>query len=604
MEIAIPILALGGLYVISNSQSQSSDETKKKSIKKMTQETFTNMGSSSNYLPNLNTPPQNYPVTNTPQLINTVQEYPNPNTATDKYFNQNYFEKKVNEGKNVGNNPQQIYSLTGNYLESDQFKHNNMVPFVKGKIQGYTYTNEFAETILDNMAGNGSQIIKKVEQAPLFKPEDNVQYPYGAPNNSDFYQSRVNPGMISNNVKPFETVNVGPGLNHGYTTAGSNGFNSGMEARDTWLPKTVDELRVSTNPKLEYTLTNLEGPANSQIKNLGMIGRVEKQHPDTFFFNTQDRWLTTTGVEKGETLRPIQEMGVIKRVNNLSDYKGPAGSIEAQVGHAPTEFEQPKRHILNTYDVTHCSAKGKGPINDIENLHKSHTNYKNHRSTIRQPETLRSGFGGAIGAVIAPIMDILKPSRKEETINSCRIYGEASSNVSKSYVINNNDITNTTVKETTMYSPNFYINNQKEGIYVNNYSPTELTQRDTTNCDTIGNVGGLSNQNGPMVYNAAYNQHNNDIKSQTIDNRPNQGGTQIFNQSMNVSIARQDTDRYNNRLFTPSSVIKQPPMKENYGSIKTPQSYDENKIGCGRIQGDLLQAFKNNPYTHSLTSSV
>ena len=80
MEIAIPILALGGLYVISNSQSQSSDETKKKSIKKMTQETFTNMGSSSNYLPNLNTPPQNYPVTNTPQLINTVQEYPNPNT--------------------------------------------------------------------------------------------------------------------------------------------------------------------------------------------------------------------------------------------------------------------------------------------------------------------------------------------------------------------------------------------------------------------------------------------------------------------------------------------------------------------------------------------
>jgi hypothetical protein len=223
---------------------------------------------------------------------------------------------------------------------------------------------------------------------------------------------------------------------------------------------------------------------------------------------------------------------------------------------------------------------------------------------MNQPETLRSGFGGAIGAAIAPLMDILKPSRKEETVNSCRVYGEASSNVSKSYVINNNDITNTTVKETTLYSPNFYINNQKESIYVNNYLPTELTQRDTTNCETIGNVGGLSTQNGPMVYSAAYNQHNNDIKSQTIDNRPNQGGTQVFNQSMNVSIARQDSDRYNNRLFTPSSVIKQPPTKENYGSIKTPQSYDQNKIGCDRIQGDLLQAFKNNPYTHSLTDSV
>jgi Family of unknown function (DUF5899) len=602
MEIALPILALGGLYVISNSQSY--DENKKKTIKKMTQENFTNMGAPRNYLPNTNTPSQNFPVTNSKELINTVEEYPNPNTATDKYFNQNFFEKQVNNGKKVGNEPQQIFSLTGNYLDGEQFKHNNMVPFVKGKIQGYTYTNEFAETILDNMVGNGSQTIKKVEQAPLFKPEDNVQYPYGAPNNSDFYQSRVNPGMISNNVKPFETINVGPGLNQGYSTAGSNGFNSGMEARDLWLPKTVDELRVNTNPKLEYTLNNLEGPANSQIKNLGIIGRVEKQKPDTFFFNTQDRWLTTTGAEKGETLRPIQEMGLVKRNNNLSNYKGPAGSIESQAGVAPTEYEMSKRNVLKSKDIPHCSAKGKGPINDIENLHKSHTNYKNHRSTMNQPETLRSGFGGAIGAAIAPLMDILKPSRKEETVNSCRVYGEASSNVSKSYVINNNDITNTTVKETTLYSPNFYINNQKESIYVNNYLPTELTQRDTTNCETIGNVGGLSTQNGPMVYSAAYNQHNNDIKSQTIDNRPNQGGTQVFNQSMNVSIARQDSDRYNNRLFTPSSVIKQPPTKENYGSIKTPQSYDQNKIGCDRIQGDLLQAFKNNPYTHSLTDSV
>ena len=86
MEIALPILALGGLYVISNSQSQSSIETNKKNIKKMTQEKFTNMGGQANYLPNTNTPSQNYPVTNSKQLIDTVQEYPNPNTATDKYL--------------------------------------------------------------------------------------------------------------------------------------------------------------------------------------------------------------------------------------------------------------------------------------------------------------------------------------------------------------------------------------------------------------------------------------------------------------------------------------------------------------------------------------
>ena len=601
MEIALPILALGSLYVISNNQSQKHTENNKKKIKKITQENLTNMGSTSNYLPNVNIPPQNYPVSNSKQLIDTVQEYPNPNTATDKYFNQNCFENKVSNGEHVGNDPQNIYSLTGNYLDSDQFKHNNMVPFVKRKIQGYTYKNDFAETILDNMSGNGSQTIKKIEQAPLFKPVDNIQYAFGTPNNSDFYQSRVNPGMKSSNTLPFESISVGPGLNKGYTAEGSNGFNSGMGARDKWLPKTVDDLRVITDPKLEYMLNNLEGPASSQVKNVGIIGRVEKQKPDTFFFNTQDRWLTTTGVEKGETLRPTQEMGVIKRSNTLVDYKGPAGNIQGHSGIAPTEYQQPKRQVLNTSDVTLCSAIGKGPITDTENLLKSHTNYKNHRSTIKQPDTLRSGFRGAIGAAIAPIMDILKPSRKEETINNCRIYGEVNSIVPQSYVINNNDITNTTVKETTMYSPNFYINNQKEGIYVNNYSPTVQTQRDTTSYDTYGNIG---EQNGSMVYDAAYKQHNNDVKSQTINNRPNQGGTQIFNQSMNITSSRQDSDRYNNRLFTPSSVIKQPPLKENYGNIRTPQSYDNNKIGCDRMQGDLLQAFKNNPFTHPLNSAV
>jgi hypothetical protein len=453
------------------------------------------------------------------------------------------------------------------------------------------------------MNGSGSQVIKKIEQAPLFKPEDNVQWAYGAPNQSDFFQSRVNPGMRNNNVKPFATENVGPGLNQGFTTSGSGGFNSGMESRDAWLPKTVDELRVDTNPKLEYTLTNHEGPANAVIKNLGLIGRVEKQTPDTFFINTQDRWLTTTGGEKAERLRPIEEMGVIRRNDILSDYKGPAGNSDRQAGQAPTSFEPSKRHQMPAKDVACSSASGRGPTTDGDNFLRSHTNYSNNRSTMMQPDTLRSGFGGAIGAVIAPLMDILRPSRKEETTNNVRIYGEATSSVPQSYVVNPNDTTNTTVKETTLYSPNFNINNQKEGMYVNNAMPGEQTQRDTTSCSYIGTSGGAAAQYGDMSYDAAYRQHNNDIKSATIANRPNQGGTQVFNQQMNVNIARQDSDRYNYRVNAPAAVIAMPPSKEIYGKIHAPQYYNEC-AGCDRIQPDILNAFRNNPYTHSLTTSV
>jgi len=593
MELAIPLIALGGMYVVSNQKNKPCDAREK----------FTNMGKPANYLPNTNTPSQNFPVSNINQLVDTVQEYPNPNAATDKYFNQNLYEERVRKGAAVGQNPQQIYSMSGDYLDSQQFKHNNMVPFNGGKVKGNTFNANIAETVLDNMIGSGSQVIKKIEQAPLFKPEANMQWAYGAPNQSDFYQSRVNPAMKNNNVKPFDTEYVGPGLNQGFGTSGSGGYNSGMEAREKWLPKTVDELRVDTNPRLEYELINHEGPANAQIKNVGKIGRVEKQGPDTFFINSQDRWLTTTGAEKGETLRPIQEMGILRRNDIVTDYAGPAGAADRKAAYAPENFQASKRHQLPACDVNHSAAVGKGPTTDGDNYLRSHTNYSNHRSTIKQPDTLRSGFGGAIGAVIAPFMDILRPSRKEETVNNIRIYGEAGSNVPQSYVLNTNDTTPTTIKETTLYSPEFNINNQKESIYVNNYTPMDLTQRDTTSCNYIGTSGGNGTQYGDVLYDAAYRQHNNDIKSATIDNRPNQGGTQMFNTQMNVNIARQDSDRFNYRVNAPSSVVHMPPSKENYGKMNGPQTYNQD-INCSRIDGDLLQAFRSNPYTHSLTTSV
>jgi hypothetical protein len=608
MELAIPLIALGGMYIVSNQQPSQSckNENRNGKTQKLSQENFANMGAQNNYLPNTNIPPQNFPVTNINQLVDTVQEYPNPNTATDKYFNQNLYQQRVQNGEPVSKNPQQIYSMTGNYLDSQQFKHNNMVPFNGGKVKGNTYDINIAESVLDNMIGSGSQTIKKIEQAPLFKPEDNMQWAYGAPNNSDFYQSRVNPGMKNNNVKPFDSVFVGPGLDKGYTVNGTGGYNSGMEARDKWLPYTVDEMRVATNPKLEYKLINHEGPANSYIKNAATtqtMGRVEKQRPDTFFINTQDRWLTTTGAEKGETLRSIQEMGIIRRNDILTDYAGPAGPADRKATYAPENFEKTKRKESMTCGVNHSSAQGRGPSTGGDNFLRSHTNYENNRSTINQPDTLRSGFGGAIGAVIAPIMDMFRPTRKEETTANVRIYGEATSSVPSSYVYNPNDTTTTTVKETTLYSPTFNINNQKEGMYVNNAMPGIPTQRDSTSCSYIGTSGGAATGYGDMSYRAAYNQHNNDIKSSTVMNRPNQGGTQIFNQQMHLTTIKSDSDRYDGRVNPAISVTPLPPSTQTYGSINMPQYYNEC-AGCDRIQPDILNAFRNNPYTHSLTTAV
>jgi len=611
MEIAIPLIALGGMYVVSNQNIKkqpinNKNNQQQQQQQQQQQENFTNMGRNINYLPNNNIPPQNFPVENINQSSDTVNNYSNPNTATDKYFNQNVYEQNVRKGISVGRDPQQIYSLTGNYLDTDQFKHNNMVPFNGGKVKGNTFDNKFAEVVLDNMVGNSSQTIKKIEQAPLFKPEANMNWAYGTPNNSDFYQSRVNPAMKNNHVKPFDSLLVGPGLDQGYGVNGSNGFNSGMEAREKWLPYTVDQLRVATNPKMEYELTNHEGPAGSIIKNVGLLGRVEKQRPDTFFINTQDRWFTTNGAEKGERLRPIEEMGVIKRNDISSDYLGPAGAADRQATVAPSNFEPSRKVNLPCNDINHSTAAGRGPITDgdkrIESLTKGMV--PNHRSTIKQPDAIRSGFSSAIGAVIAPFMDVLRPSRKEEIMGNVRVYGDVAPSVPKSYVNNPNDTTITTIKETTLYSPQFNISNQKEGLYVNNYTAMDLTQRDTTSRNYIGTAGGQATQYGDMSYESAYMQHNNDIKSSTIDNRPNQGGTQMFNQQMNLTTIKSDSDRLDGRVNPAySNVSQRPPSVNTYGAIRAPQYYNEC-IGCDRIQPEILDAFRSNPYTFSLTNAV
>lgn len=598
MELALPLVALGGLYIVSNQEKETSV---KKATKKVNAETFTNMGKPKNYIPNTDIAPQNYPITNNKEVADTVQQYPNPNAATDKYFNQTYYQNQQNKGTHVGDTMQQVYSMTGNYMDTKEFKHNNMVPFDGGKPRGNTYNMDLGETILDNMSGSGSTVIKKIEQAPLFKPEDNISWTHGTPNHSNFYQSRVNPGMMNSNNKPFESERVGPGLNQGFTTQGSGGFNSGMESRDSWLPKTVDELRTATNPKMEYDLNNLEGPSNSVIKNRGILGRVEKQNPDTFYVNSQDRWLTTTGSEKGQMLRSEQQMGVIRRPNARNDYTGPANAKEGGMGPAPTTFEETKRMPELKGNVGTYTPREKRPGMDNDASLKSYTNYQNSRSTSSQPDTMRSGFSGAIGAVVAPFLDALRPSRRDELCDSVRVYGNAGTSVESNYVNNPNDVTPTTVKETTLHSVDFNINNQSSQQYVNTHTAPELTNRNTTNYNSYGNIG--NNREGGMSYDAAYRQHNNDIKSQTIHNRTNTGGTQMFNQNMNVSISKQDTNCLDDRPFGPVSVTPLPPAKQVIGKLDAPQKPGMD-IETKRNTPDILNAFRSNPYTQSLTTSV
>jgi hypothetical protein len=376
-----------------------------------------------------------------------------------------------------------------------------------------------------------------------------------------------------------------------------------MEARDKWLPRTVDELRVVTNPKLEYSLDNHEGPSYSHVQNVGILGKVEKYRPDTFFLNTQDRWLTTTGQEKAQALRPIEEVPYTSRNCTAQSYMGVAEG-DKTASYVPSNYTEPKRPTLPVMDVPASSAMGRGPVADGDALIRSVTNYENNRSTTIQPDTYRNSFNGAVGAVIAPVMDFFRPTKKQEHTQNIRVYGDAGSRVTHNYVLSPGDIPHVTTKETTLYSPNTYIGNQASKGYIVHNQQAVLNQRDTTSCGYIGTAGSMVQ--GEFITDAAYRQHNNDKKEETQVSYTPSGGTQIFNQQMNVNFSKIETDRDNPRMWVPNcSTVSQLPLgKSQYGEVRSKQTYDECKIGVDRIQPDLLDAFRSNPYAQSLNSWV
>jgi hypothetical protein len=607
-EIAIPLLALGSMYVMSN-------QDKDKKYK----EAYSNMGgSTSNYsavrneLPYVN-PPQpaiNYPVT-MPVTDANVQKYPKTTQPMDKYFNtKNYGKVEVQNATQygVGGSVQQNYSLTGKPFEIDQFKHNNMVPFFGAKVKGATANRDVSEGLLDNIMGVGSQQFKKQEQGPLFEPQSNLQYANGAPNVSDFMQSRVNPGLKMSNVKPWEEIRVAPALNKGYTAEGGNGFNSGLEARDSWLPKTVNELRVDTNPKMTFSLRGHEGPGDAYVKaspSMQTQGKVEKYTPDTYYPTGPERWLTTTGIEKAPKSRGIELLQDVNRTSTTCQYFG-NGQNPTDASYYKSEYEPARRPVLGPNDLANPSFIGASQPTVADYGIQGYKSLPNNRSTTNTGNNF-GYINSMLTAVVSPLMDIMRPSRKENVIGSLRPYGNANNTtVPNGVVFNPADRTKTTIREMTeanLDCNHLNLEKQSANAYLVSCQQPVRQERDTTNCQYTG-IAGPSEFSATKSYEAEYNQHNNVNK--TFKSRPNPGGLPIFNQNENIHVDRMDSDRCNNRLWVrssgPTAGMTYPPTESMTGSERYKQSYDNDKIGCERINPDILTAFKNNPYTQSLNS--
>jgi len=601
-ELAVPLIALGSMYVISK-------QKEKKKINNM--EGYANMNQTRNLLPGINppTPAVNFPLTEPVKTSNNTSAYLNPNQITDKYYNPNNYasqEKRDSGNYGVGGGIQTTYSMTGKPIDKDQFKHNNMVPYFGGKVRGATVDTNITESVLDNMQGQGSQFFAKKEQAPMFKPQEGYQFANGSPNVSDFLQSRVNPGMRMANVKPWDEQRVAPGLNKGFTNDGSAGFNSGMEARDLWLDRGVDELRVDTNPKTTFELQGHEGPGNYYIKTAPTTqtqGKIEKHLPEKYFASGPERWMTTTGIEKGQMSRGVELLHDVNRIDTTAEYYGSRAN-QSEGAYVNGEYMPVRRPVLPVKDHGTLSSIGSGQPTTGDYGIQSYSNLHNNRSSTRN-DTAIGAAGGFMKAIVSPLMDFLRPTRKEDVVDNMRSSGNVGTTVSNGNIYNPADRTKTTIREMTeadLDCNHMNVQHQSANAYlVSQQQPVNL-QRDTTNVSHTG-VAGPNGFTAIKSYEAEYKQHNNVNK--TYPNRPNQGGTQIFNQKDNITIQKRDGDRDNNRWWVPSAGNSAGytaiGATDTLDRMKVSQSYDQN-INTDRIAPEILNAFKSNPYTQSLSS--
>ena len=276
-QIAIPLLLLGTAVLISNDENDENEQNDKENPGKENMTNLTDIDPRGDLLSKEYS--DFYP--NIEKSKNNINNQQDTVQYQDKYFLKNVSAQEQ-KSSNSSNDSNVFKTLAGEQIKSEDINHNNMNLYFGGKTNGVDSIN--SSSILDTYTGQGTYDIKKEEIATFFKPENNTQNVYGNQNKNDFYQSRVNASQRHANDKPWQEIKVSPGINKKYNdNVTTSGFNNYNESRDTWMPKSVDDLRTSNNPKNVYCLHDHMGPAIKAVQNRGHQGKIVKKSPDSKF---------------------------------------------------------------------------------------------------------------------------------------------------------------------------------------------------------------------------------------------------------------------------------------------------------------------------------
>lgn len=625
----------------------------------------------------------------------------NDNSIKNKYKD---VEPSFNLQKPIKNFTSQ---LTGTVIE--EFGHTNMQPFYKGnKTHNVDFNNGGA--ILEKHQGTSNILqTRKTEVENFADMKPNMSYTHGAPNTLGAQRERYIQSTFQTNQLPFKQQRVGKGLNQGYTSKPCGGFNQ-SNTRDFVMPKSVDDLRVKSNPKLTYDGRVLSGQKGNTR---GYQAKVNKNKVNSYYKNSPERYLKTGSSHiRGPMIRNKFHMKPTKKNHKL--YYGALRKEVANQSRYAAIRASRKNNYMNK-SPNNVALMGNWKLHneneDMTDYGKSGIENKPNERDITQKRRHVLNIATEIKKLMAPVMDIFRKTKKENFIGNIRPEGNMQAVLpSKMTVYDSNDIARTTIKETTIhnnhtgnmgvignkgqatdyndiarttikettihnspstnmspqqpksirvYDPedvpdttlkemlihdphNGYIqspNVNKTGGYLTNRYSAKNTNRQFTsdyeyNGNADGNVGkgggkgyltsrykakntlkqftsdneytgnAKSSKESHRMYNDMYNARTNGLREKTLKGRaPTQNSVKLNagTDLVNVRFKKLEGDRINLREPSEQRVYQSPPTKNVCGLTITKEKLAEN-IQRDRIDPSYLQAYKNNPYTQSLSS--
>ena len=563
-------------------------------------------------------------------------KHPIETNVIPRHFNDKLVNNK-NKPEIAKNKVDFVSPLTGTVIEN--FTHNNMTPFFgdSAKQNIYEYANQ---SILENHTGNLNYNMKKKEITPLFKPSKDVGNVNGAKIYSDSLLQRFHPSEKRRNEVPVEPVRVGPGINRGYTAEPTGGFQQ-YDIRDIVVPKTIDELRVLSNPKLTYKGKVVAGKARNNKRK--MIGKIYKHLPDRDYENGPERYFTTVGAETRERNRPRV---LIQDTQRMTTSKNELGIAAPTQGENVTQRPKVRRSRNNTYETSgprNADAQGQWTNEDIADYGKGNIEMYANSRDLTGIRTHISNIASVLKEIILPVQDVMKTTKKENIEHNSNTGNFGSQGPSKITVYDPEDVARTTGRNTlelvdttinlkeqapnrlTVYDPNdvakttmkeLHIENTRTGsvsishIDKNNGYLIEsmVMNAPTTNKQITSDHSytGIADSihDKPQSYEAINNMEINLTKEPTLVGRkPTDCNVSIpiGKKNINMHVNKIQDNYINKRQGLRTNIKKVIPSLSSCGLTKSRNSVDYNKISS-RINSEFLDAHRNNPYTQSLDS--